>query len=139
MILDAGAYDVSARLLPENVRIDDGWVCRKNPEIIVKIVPRNILGGGVANAAAALAELQALVSRPGWQDTDAVKNKRVLLLSQDMLEAPHLLLAAGLVIAKAANPEVYADVDTAQALKALTEEAAGTAGEGLYYLSLLDL
>ena len=53
-----------------------------------------------------------------------------------MLEAPHLRLAAGLLIAKMANPEVYADVDVAQALKALTEEAAGTAGEGLYYLSL---
>lgn len=136
LILDAGAYDVSARLLPENVRVDDGWVCRKNPEIIVKIVPRNVLGGNVLNGAPATAELQALISRPGWGETDAVQNKRVLLISQDMLEAPHLRLAAGLLIAKTANPEVYADVDVAQALKALMEEAAGTAGEGLYYLSL---
>ena len=136
LILDAGAYDVSARLLPENLRVDDGWVCRKNPEIIVKIVPRSVLGGNVLNGAPAEAELQALISRPGWAETDALKNKRVLLVSQDMLEAPHLRLAAGLLIAKMANPEVYADVDVAQALKALTEEAAGTAGEGLYYLSL---
>ena len=139
LILDSGAYDVSARLLPENLKVDDGWVCRKNPEIIVKIVLRSMLGGGVLNAAAAASELQALISRPGWQDMDAVKNKRVLLISQDMLEAPYLRLAAGLLIAKTANPEVYADVDAAQALKALTEEAAGTAGEGLYYLSLSDL
>lgn len=139
LILDAGAYDVSARLLPENVRVDDGWVCRKNPEIIVKIVPRGVLGGNVLNAAPAAAELQALISRPGWGETDAVKNQRVLLISQDMLEAPHLRLAAGLLIAKTANPEVYADVDAAQTLKALMEEAAGTAGEGLYYLSLFDL
>ena len=136
LILDAGAYDVSARLLPENLRVDDGWVCRKNPEIIVKIVPRSVLGGSALNAATAAAELQSLISRPGWQEIEAVKNGRVLLLSQDMLEAPHLRLAAGLVIAKMANPEVYADVDPAQALKALTEEATGAAGEGLYYFSL---
>ncbi len=139
LILDAGAYDVSARLLAENVRVDDGWVCRKNPEIIVKIVPRGVLGGNVLNAAPAAAELQALISRPGWREIDAIKNSRVLLISQDMLEAPYLRLAAGLLIAKTANPEVYADVDPGQALKALTEEAAGMAGEGLYYLSLGDL
>ena len=139
LILDAGAYDVSARLLPENLKVDDGWVCRKNPEIIVKIVPRSVLGGNVLNAAPAAAELQALISRPGWQETDAVKNSRVLLISQDMLDAPHLRLAAGLLIAKTANPETYADVDLGQALKALTEEAAGVAGEGCYYLSLRDL
>ena len=134
LILDAGAYDVSARLLIENLRVDDGWVCRKNPEIIVKIVPRSVLNGGRAAE-----ELQALISRPGWQDMDAVKNRRVLLIAQDMLEAPHLRLAAGLLIAKTANPEVYADVDVAQALKALTEEAAGIAAEGSYYFSLSDL
>ena len=139
LILDAGAYDVSARLLPENLKVDDGWVCRKNPEIMVKIVPKSVLGGGVLSAAAASSELQTFISRPGWQEIDAVKNKRVLLLSQDMLEAPHLRLAAGLVIAKAANPEVYADVDTAQALKALTEEATGMAGEGVYYFSMNEL
>lgn len=138
LILDAGAYDVSARLLYENLRVDDGWVCRKNPEIIVKIVPESVLGGSVLNAARASAELQLLLSRPGWQDTDAVKNKRVLLLSQDMLEAPYLRLVAGLVIAKTANPEVYADVDPAQALKALAEEAAGIAGEGIFYFCLSD-
>ena len=137
--MDAGAYDVSARLLPENLRVDDGWVCRKNPEIMVKIVPQSVLGGGVLNTAAASSALQALISRPGWQDIDAVKNGRVLLISQDMLEETHLRLAAGLLIAKTANPEVYADVDLSQALKALTEEAAGTAGEGLYYVSLSGL
>ena len=139
LILDAGAYDVSARLLPENLKVDDGWVCRKNPEIIVKIVSGSVLGGGVVNAAPAAAELQSLLSRPGWQNTDALKNKRVLLLSRDMLEAPHLRLAAGLLIAKTANPEVYADVDTAQAIKALTEEATGMAGEGVYYFSMNEL
>ena len=134
LILDAGAYDVSARLLLENLKVDDSWVCRKNPEIIVKIVPRSVL-----NAGRAAEELQSLISRPGWQDMDAVKNRRVVLIAQDMLEAPHLRLAAGLLIAKTANPNVYADVDVAQALNMLMGEATGMAGEGIYYFSLSDL
>lgn len=136
LILDAGAYDVSARLLQENLRVDDGWVFRKNPEIIVKVVPNNVLGGGVLSAARAKAEMDALLARPEWQKIDAVQHGRVLLISQDMLEAPHLLLAAGLLIAKTANPEVYRDVDSGQALRMLTEEAAGIAGEGIYFLTM---
>ncbi len=139
LILDAGAFDVSARLLPENLRVDDGWVCRKNPEIMVKIVPRNVLGGGVLSDEMASAALQSLISRPGWQDIDAVKNGRILIISQDMLNAPHLRLAAGLLIAKMSNPGTYADVDAPQALKALMEEATGASGEGIFYLSLGNL
>ena len=136
LILDAGAFDVSARLLKENLRVDDGWVLRKNPEIIVKVVPNNVLGGGVLSAARAKAEMDALTARPEWQKIDAVQNGRVLFISQDMLEAPHLRLAAGLLIAKTANPEVYRDVDVAKALRMLTEEAAGMAGEGIYFLTM---
>ncbi len=139
LILDAGAYDVSARLLEENLRVDDGWVQRKNPEIIVKIVPDSVLGASVVNAAQAAAVMRSLLARPGWQETDAVKNGRVLIVSQDMLKAPHLLLAAGLLIAKTANPAVYEDVDAARALRMLTEEAAGRTGEGIFFLTLNDL
>ena len=38
IILGAGAYDVSAKLLEENLTVDDGWVSRKNPDAVVKVV-----------------------------------------------------------------------------------------------------
>ena len=52
MILEAGCYDASARLLAENLKVDDGWVARKNPGLIVKVVRGDVLGEG----------------DPGWAD-----------------------------------------------------------------------
>ena len=42
LILDAGCYDVSSRLLEENLLVDDGWIARKNPGVIVKITDSSI-------------------------------------------------------------------------------------------------
>jgi hypothetical protein len=138
LILEAGAYDVSARLLPENLRVDDGWVTRKNPQVIVKIVDGEILGSGVHSAAAAKAVYESLCAREGWTAMDAVKNRQVLLLSAELLEAPYLQTAAALLIAKTAYPELFADVDADQAVNMLSEEEAGTLPTGIYYFSGLE-
>lgn len=135
LILGAGAYDVSARLLAENLRVDDGWVVRKNPQVIVKIADSSVLGGSVRSAAAAEALCRELTLREGWSGIDAVKNRRVLILSRELLEAPYWRTAAMLMIAKTANPELYADIDLQQALEMLAEEAAGTIPGGIYYYS----
>lgn len=133
LILETGVNDVSARLMETNLRVDDGWIGRKNPGIIVKTVNRNTLGSGVFSADAARGVYAALLSREGWAGLDAVKNKRVLLLSEEMLEAPHLRLAAMLMIAKTANPDLFADVKAGDALAMLAEEATGQIPEGIFY------
>ncbi|MBR1585266.1 MAG: hypothetical protein IJ662_07000 [Clostridia bacterium] len=133
LITQAGAYDVSARLLEENLRVDDGWVARKNPGVIVKAVDPAVLGGGVEALAPARAAYQALLSRPGWQGVDAVKAGRVLLLSQEALSTPYLQTAAALYIAKIAAPTLFEDVDPAEALAALMGEATGYAPQGTYF------
>ena len=133
LILDAGAYDVSARLLEGNLRVDDGWVVRKNPDVIVKAVDRSVLGTGTASADAARRVYGGLLSREGWSSVNAVRNKRVLVLSEELLEAPHLRLAAMLMIAKTANPDLFADVSADDALAMLAEEASGSAPGGIYY------
>jgi len=129
LILNAGCYDVSARLLPENLRVDDGWVVRKNPGVIVKIVDSGVINS--KGAAKALCE--NLRSREGWVSIDAIQNHRVLLLSQELLEAPYLQTAALVMIAKTANPDLFADVDLNQMLEMLMEEATGTLPTGTYY------
>lgn len=138
MILEAGAYDVSARLLPENLRVDDGWVTRKNPQVIVKIVDGEVLGGGVHSLGAAKAVYESLLVREGWREMDAVKNRRVLLLSRELLEAPYPQTAAMLLIAKTAYPDLFADTDADQALNMLSEEAADALPAGNYYFSGLE-
>ena len=133
LILSAGAYDVSARLLPENLRVDDGWVARKNPGVIVKVVDGGVLGSGVSSLGAAKAEYQALISRPGWNAIDAVRAGRVALLSEELLKTPWLQTAAMLVIAKTANEALLSDVDLNEALRMLTEEATGSLPTGIYF------
>ncbi len=133
LILNAGAYDVSARLLSENLRVDDGWIARKNPGVIVKAADKSVLGSGVHSAAAAKALCRGVLARDGLGGTDAARNGRVLILSEELLEAPHLQLAAMLLLAKAANGDVMADVDPEEALRALAEEATGLIPDGIYW------
>ena len=133
LILSAGAYDVSSRLLAENLHVDDGWICRKNPGVIVKTVDGSVLGPGVTSDSSARRIYAGLISRENWKQMDAVKNQKVLLLSEELLKAPHLQLAAMLLIARTANPELFEDTDPDQAIKMLAEEATGSPAVGQYY------
>ena len=132
MILGAGAYDVSARLLEENLRVDDGWVVRKNPDLIVKVVPGNVLGSGVSSLENAETIKLELLSREGWNGISAVREGRVLLLSEELLREPYLQIGAMLTLAKTANPDLYEDVDAEEALKSLILDATGATPDGIF-------
>ena len=56
-----------------------------------------------------------------------------MLISCELMDTPSLQTAAALVVAKAANPELYGDVDLRQALRMLAEESAGITPEGIWY------
>lgn len=133
MILESGAYDVSARLLESNLLVDDGWVSRKAPDVIVKVVGKNVLGSEVRSAAAAEEAAVSLAARPGWTAIPAVREGRILLLSEELLTAPYLQLGAELALAKTAVPELFADVDAEEALRILVSEAAGSSPEGIFF------
>lgn len=132
LILDAGAYDVSAKLLEENLTVDDGWVQRKNPGAIVKVVGSQTLGYGVSGTSAAQSICAAMTSRPGWGDIDAVKDGRVILLSEDLLSSQAMRTAAAVCLAKALYPTVFSDIDPREALTLLSQEAAGRTASGTF-------
>ncbi len=134
MILDAGAYDVSARLTEDRLHVDDGWVVRKNPGAVVKVVPGDILGSSVRSAYAAESLAGELAAREGWSGIDAIRQDRVLLISEEMFTEPYLQIGAELAIAKAAAPELFADVDPQDALTQLIREAAGEEPEGIWFV-----
>ena len=133
MILEAGAYDVSARLLENNLLVDDGWVSRKAPDVIVKVVGKNVLGSEVRSAAAAEEAAMVLAARPEWTAVPAVREGRILLLSEELLTAPYLQLGAKLALAKTASPELFADVDAEDALRMLVTEAGGSTPDGIFF------
>ena len=133
LILDCGAYDVASRLTEERLAVDAGWVVRKNPDAIVKLTDSTVLGSGVDQTGRAEALYRQLLAREGWEQLAAVRDGRVLLLSQEMLDSQPLRLAAMLYIARAAAPDAFADVDPAQALTALLEEAGADTGACYVY------
>ena len=130
LIAAAGCGDVSARLLEENLTVDGGWIARKNPGVIVRVMP-----GGPLDEGAARASLRAMTDRPELRGTDAVRAGRVLVVSEALLESEPLRLAAELAVAKVAYPDLFADVDPDEALRSLTAEAEGAAREGVWFLS----
>ena len=127
LILGAGAYDVSGKLLEENLTVDDGWVSRKNPDAVVKIVE-----GGALDTLNAQAVCEELAARPDWAGITAIREKCVIVMSSRLLETQAGQVAAMVYLAKLMYPEQMEDVDADEALRALTEEATGSAYIGAY-------
>ena len=132
VILNAGAYDCASKLAADALTVDDGWVARKNPGAVVKIVDSSVLGSGVYSTAGAKALRDALAAREGWAGLDAVKNGRVILLSQELLTTQVRRIAAEVFLAKAMYPALMGDTDADEALRALTEEADGRSLSGTF-------
>lgn len=132
MILNAGAYDCAAKLAADALAVDDGWIARKNPDAVVKLVPPSLLGSGVVSASGAKAARDALAAREGWAELEAVKSGRVILLSQELLATQARRTAAEVLLAKAMYPSLLRDIDADEALRALTEEEAGSALIGTF-------
>lgn len=94
------AFDVS----PESI-------IEKNPQVIIKMcnVADCPMGYGVTDTLPMEKLRKELISRPGWENIDAVKHNRVYLLS---LEAHHLDQSAAFnSFAKILYPEKFKDTD----------------------------
>ena len=132
LLIDAGVYDVAARLTEDRLAVDSGWISRKNPDLIVKLVDSSVLGPGLLTDSAAEAKRDALLAREGLADTEAVRAGRAVLIPSAALETPWLRIAALLAIAKTAYPELMADVVLEDAVGQLREEALAESGVWLF-------
>ena len=120
IILNAGAYDVSAKLQNDALIVDDGWIQRKD------------LGSGVSSTRQAETVCGALKAREGWSGLDAVRNGRVILLSEELLSGQARRTGAAVLLAKAMYPSLFSDTDGGEALRALTQEAYGAPASGTF-------
>ena len=132
IISNAGAYDVSAKLQNDALIVDDGWIQRKDPGVIVKVVERSVLGSGVQSTRQAETVCGALKAREGWSGLDAVRNGRVILLSEELLSSQVRRTGAAVLLAKAMYPSLFSDTDAEEALRALTQEAYGAPASGTF-------
>ena len=61
---------MSAKLQNDALIVDDGWIQRKDPGVIVKVVERSVLGSGVSSTRQAETVCGALKAREGWSGLD---------------------------------------------------------------------
>ena len=122
MLLSAGAYDVAAKRMADDLTVDAGWVSRKSPDAIVKIVPASVLGDGILSTALAAQVRDELCRRPDWNSLPAVQQNRVFLLSESLLKSAPLRTAAMVYLAKVMYPALFEDVDVDEALRQLAAE-----------------
>ena len=122
MLLGAGAYDVAMKRMADDLTVDAGWVSRKSPDAIVKIVPASVLGDGILSTALAAQVRDELCRRPDWNSLPAVQQNRVFLLSESLLKSAPLRTAAMVYLAKAMYPALFEDVNTDEALRQLAAE-----------------
>ena len=107
---------------PYDLTVDAGWVSRKSPDAIVKIVPASVLGDGILSTALAAQVRDELCRRPDWNSLPAVQQNRVFLLSESLLKSAPLRTAAMVYLAKAMYPALFEDVNADEALRQLAAE-----------------
>ena len=104
-------------------KISDEWLLEANPDMIVKVIPatKGIMGPFVNDPAGVQAVCAEIQGRPGWENVDAVKNGKVLILHAALSTTPLGMAVTPLFVAKMAYPEQFADVDPDKKLAWLLE------------------
>ena len=94
----------------KNVNIDIEAVIEKNPQYIVKVSDTNVFSSyNPPTVAEHKAIYDNICSRPGWDQIDAVKNKKILLLSHYVHGGASKLVGT-MYIAKFLYPEYLPDL-----------------------------
>ena len=91
-------------------KVDIEWVLVQDPEIIALRVPGVPHGYDVDDPTGMQEHREMFMSRPGWKDITAVKNKNVYLFGWNMCAGPHSLIMTA-YMAKWFHPELFEDLD----------------------------
>ena len=109
----AGGTNIAADLTgmgsPHSLTVDSEWVVAENPDIIIKI-PNRIAGYDVDDVAGIKAARDDITSRPGWDHIKAVETGNVYLLTIDLHDGPHAVVAAQ-YYAKWFHPNLFEEMD----------------------------
>jgi len=103
------AADLTGMSSPHSLTVDSEWVVAENPDIIIKI-PNRIAGYDVDDVAGIKAARDEITSRPGWDHIKAVETGDVYLLTIDLHDGPHAVVAAQ-YYAKWFHPKPFKEMD----------------------------
>ncbi len=123
LVMQSGCYNIAEKL-GTNTLIDDRWIIKKNPELIVKFVSADVLGNKAENTDAAKKICSAIRTRSGWDTTRAVINGQILILSKELLDSDKGKLVAKLYIASTLYPSLFSSLN----LNTMCHELLGDSG-----------
>lgn len=101
----------------KNVEVDTEAVVAKNPQYIVKVSAPDVYSSYYPPTGQDMKDIKAeLISRPGWDEIDAVKDDNILLLSHYVHGGASKLVGT-MYIAKFLYPELLPDLHPEQVFK----------------------
>jgi iron complex transport system substrate-binding protein len=127
-----GGISIFADLPTTYGEIDPEAVLERNPQVIIKMMAGSRLPHGYdVTDTGPMEELRnAIMSRPGWDRIDAVKNGRVYLISNEA-GGIHTCIWRSYV-AKWFHPELFEDVDPVEIHREWLETFLGIEYKGVY-------
>jgi iron complex transport system substrate-binding protein len=135
MIQHAGGINISADFPQENMQVSGEWLLEQNPKAIVGGVISKEICGYNADENTAVANLktlyQQLIADPVFKGTKAVKQNRVLLISQDLKAGPATVIGT-LYLAKFLYPDKFDDIDPGAVLREYHKIWCGLDSKGVY-------
>lgn len=126
MIRLAGGVNLAEIFTERSPEVDPEWVITQNPDVILKYpMGADDQGGFGATATAPFqAMAEEIISRPGFDEIDAVKDGEVYIVSQ-LIKTGAFQNIAVLYIAKILYPELFADLDPEIKLREMAERFMG--------------
>lgn len=94
------------------LKVDAEWVIKRNPDVIIFSASNKHVGYDITNSSKVAALRDAFLKRPEFAEVNAVKNKRVYIISHSYLLCGGASgLIASMYIAKWSYPDRFADID----------------------------
>ena len=103
----AGGIPIAGDLHGDYIFVDLEWVITQNPSIIVRDSWGEVAGYDVDDKPDAT--IESIMSQPGWETIDAVKDGEVYIIAVD-LTCGHSFIGAA-YLAKLFHPELFEDLD----------------------------
>jgi iron complex transport system substrate-binding protein len=104
----AGGLNIAKKKIDYNGDVEAEWVMEMNPDVIIGL---SYSGGYQADDDSLLkAYRDGIMSAPGFELVDAVKNGRVYVISGDFALGPQMTIGT-VVVAKWLYPELFRDLD----------------------------
>ena len=129
----AGGLNIYADAPVTYPKVSAEDVVARNPDVILKAVSKTKFNPYGATDDTPLREIwDSIVSRPGWDQINAVKNGRVYLICAGLLHDSFGLVAELAYIAKLLYPELFADINPSEIHRHFIEDNLGIPYVGIW-------